>query len=97
MTVLYQGLQFINRPHRLSGTEVNNFFQKLHEHINDKNRSVFDDINAFSDDEFSVISPISKVQFEEIFTSCVPISVNDTFRYIFKKDIIFNKNTPQSF
>lgn len=88
MTVLYQGLQFINRPYMLSGTEVNNFFQELRERINDESRTVFDDINAFSDDEFSVISPITKVQFEEIFTFCVPISVNDTFRYISKKDLL---------
>lgn len=88
MTVLYQGLQFINRLYRLSGTEMNNFFQELRERINDKSRTVFDDINAFSDDEFSVISPITKLQFEEIFTFCVPISVNDTFRYISKKDLL---------
>ena len=63
------GLQFVNRPYRLLGTELHNFLQSLRQSAI-INKPDFNNKERFSKDKFRTISPITCDQFRELYTYC---------------------------
>lgn len=74
LQVVLEGLRFVNRPYIIKGTQLKYFLQQLRNVANNIAVSRFDNENNFSDSEFSSMSPIKKINFE----NCLP-SVNQLF------------------
>lgn len=74
LQVVLEGLRFVNRPYIIKGTQLKYFLQQLRNVANNIAVSRFDNENNFSVSEFSSMSPIKKINFE----NCLP-SVNQLF------------------
>lgn len=87
--LLQDGLQFINRPYHLHGLQLQNFLQGLRESATRPDLD-FNDEQSFTEDEFRSISPITREQFQDLFTYCDPVlEPNQGIRrYINKKDLL---------
>ncbi|XP_043464129.1 uncharacterized protein LOC122499719 [Leptopilina heterotoma] len=84
---LQDGLQFINRPYIIDGQELQIVLQLLRGLVVDKKQFV--DVDSISDEEFTSLSPISKVQFNELYEFCRPVPRNDRgFRHVSKRDLL---------
>ena len=46
------------------------------------------DINNLTDDEFDSIAPVTKIQFEELYTYCDPVVMHGQQRFVQKKDLL---------
>lgn len=70
--VLLEDLQFINRPYRLSGIQLQYFLQNLRQSAR-IDEPDFNDEQNFSEDEFKSLSPITREQFQNLYTYCDPV------------------------
>jgi len=82
---LHSGLQAIEIPYNLKGTELTNFLGCLREEYN---RLWIDSEENFSDDDFLALTSLNKVQFRDLFNHCNPVQISGNLRYIEKKDLI---------
>ncbi|KAJ8916939.1 hypothetical protein NQ315_013411 [Exocentrus adspersus] len=83
---LLPGLRFINRPYLIKGPQLQLFLQHLRNVSANKVKGI-DDKNL-TEDEFKCIAPVSKQQFEELFTYCDPVYYNGKLRQIKRKDLL---------
>lgn len=82
-------LRFVNRPYKIKGHELGILLQNLRDCVRRQKESPYEDEDDFTDEEFSVLCPISKLQFNDLFTHCEPVQVNDNeVRYINRKDLL---------
>ncbi|XP_051176697.1 uncharacterized protein LOC127291551 [Leptopilina boulardi] len=88
--LLMNGLQFVNRPYRLDGRQV----QEILEHLCDSssyNGHDFNDEESFSKEEFKSFSPITREQFHHLYTNYivpVPEPGRNTNRNVSKKHLL---------
>lgn len=91
LDVLLGGLRYFDRPIILRGPELRSFLQCLRELAVNGVQKRYENENNFSDDEFEALSPISKEQFNELFTYCERVPVPNhphVHRYVSKKDLL---------
>lgn len=72
----------------LAGRQLHDFLAMLREFSIANEQHNFTNKNSFSDEEFRIISPVSKQQFDEIVTYCDPIPQLNGRRYIKEKDVL---------
>lgn len=80
-------MQYVNRPYKLKGVEISHLLQILREKVS-SNTTNFDDSSNFSDEEFKIITSVTKVQFKELFSYCDVVQEENTCRYVNKKNIL---------
>lgn len=80
--ILIAGLRAINRPYEIKGPQLTLFLQQLQNIAKTGNK--FINYQTMSDEDFKVISPIDKNQFEDLFNYCE--HVDD--RNIDKRDLL---------
>lgn len=80
------GLQFVNRPYLVAGSQIRLFLDGLRTAVINKN--VFEHENNFDDDDFKCISPITKPQFQDLLTFCGPVNVWGHPRNVTRKDLL---------
>lgn len=85
LKILLPGLRSINRPRKVNGPEMLDFLNHLRQGCIDKAKPL--DTNL-TEEEFKCIAPITKEQFEELFTFCDPVMQNGKLNYISKKDLL---------
>lgn len=86
LDILLLGLRFVNRPYILKGPELNAFLQQLRNVGLNKTRCL--DENNLTDAEFECIAPITKEQFEDLFSFCDPVLLHGKIRKVYKKDLL---------
>lgn len=86
LKILLPGLRSINRPRIINGAEMLAFLDHLREVCANKVTSL--DVNNLNDEEFQCIAPITREQFEELFTYCDPIMLHGNHRIISKKHLL---------
>ncbi|XP_018365999.1 PREDICTED: uncharacterized protein LOC108765508 [Trachymyrmex cornetzi] len=84
--ILLPALRFINRPYVIKGPQLQVFLHQLRNVGANRTRGI--DENHLTDEEFQCIAPISKQQFEELFTYCDPVLQNGKLRYVSRKDLL---------
>ena len=85
--VLYPGLQYFSRHYKLTGQELNDFLQTIRTTVQHPPRDFTKD-DSFTDEEFALISPVTKDQMNEILGFCDPVPINESFRYVTKRDLL---------
>lgn len=80
-------LRYINRSYILKGEELSVFLQGLRSNTLNNCSKNFADENSFTEEEFKVISPITKTQFQDILTFCDPLR-GSYLTHINKKDVL---------
>lgn len=83
--ILLPELRFINRPYSMKGTELMGFLNHLRDVALQSRNLNEDDLD---DNEFLSLSPISKIQFNELYTYCHPVEQNGKLRYVKKQDLL---------
>lgn len=84
-----EALRYVNRPYVLKGPELQIFLNALREEINISAQRRFKDDKELSDEEFKAVSPISKEDFNDLYTNyCDRISVQGGSRNVSKKDLL---------
>lgn len=86
LQLLLPDLRFIYRPYVIRGQQLQVFLQALCNIAINNNR--YKDENSFTEDEFKCIAPITKQQFQELYTYCDPVSQEHGIRNITKKDLL---------
>lgn len=86
LPLLLSDLLFINRPFVIKGQQLQVFLQALRNVANNKNH--YEDENSFTEDEFKSIAPITKQQFQELYTYCDPVPQEHGIRNVSKKDLL---------
>ena len=86
LSALLPGLRFVNRPYVIPGQEIQAFFQGFKNKI--QNSRDFSNDMEFSDEEFKILTSLTKAQFHELFAYCGRVQDNNFFRYVNKKDVI---------
>ncbi|XP_032687208.1 uncharacterized protein LOC116851665 [Odontomachus brunneus] len=86
LPLLLSDLLFINRPFVIKGQQLQVFLQALRNVANNKNH--YEDENSFTEDEFKSIAPITKQQFQELYTYCDPVPHEHGIRNVSKKDLL---------
>ena len=81
---LHPGLQYFDRSYKLAGIELKTFLSTIHEVFSFQKRDLTDE-NSYSDEEFQLISPVTKQQFEDILNYCDPVPQANGLRYVKKK------------
>lgn len=87
LRVLFPGLQYVNRPYRMKGVQLHHFLQSWRELSMTEERK-FTDYTTFSEEEFRLISPVTKEQFLDMFAFCDPVPQENGVRHIHKKDLL---------
>ena len=88
LRALLPGLSFFHRSYLLVGRELSEFLSMLQQCVK-SNQPDFTNENSFSDQEFQLISPITKEQFHDLLSFCDAVAErNDRLRQIKKKDLI---------
>lgn len=86
LLVLLPGLQYFNRPYVIPGQDTLAFLQGLKNKVkNSRNLSVE---SEYTDEEFKIITSLTKAEFNDLLTFCERVQENNVFRYIYKKDLI---------
>ena len=83
---LLSALRYINRPFVIKGQQLQTFLQALRDVANSK--SCYDNENCFTDDDFKTVAPITKEQFQDLYTYCDRVPQEHGFRSISKKDLL---------
>ncbi|XP_043262240.1 uncharacterized protein LOC122403027 [Colletes gigas] len=83
---LLSALRYINRPFVIKGQQLQAFLQALRDVANSK--SCYDNENCFTDDDFKTVTPITKEQFQDLYTYCDRVPQEHGFRNISKKDLL---------
>lgn len=86
LQLLLPGLRFIYRPYVIKGQQLQVFLEALRNIANNNNR--YGNENSFTEDEFKCIAPITKQQFQELYTYCDPIFQERGIRNVTKKDLL---------
>lgn len=68
---LMLGFRYINRPYVLGGRQLEMFLQELRQVS--ENTIKYDHEENFTDADFEVMFPLTKVQFRDIFNHCDPV------------------------
>lgn len=84
---LMPGLQYFNRLCRLVGQELNELLQMLRVFARPDQLN-FNNVSSIADDDFQLISPITKEQFDDMFTYCDDFPDGNQIRHISKKDLL---------
>lgn len=87
LPVLLPGLQYVYRPYRIKGNVMQSLLQSLRKKVNDS-KPGFQNIDDFSDEDFCMVSPVTKLQFENIFNFCEDVTEDFQFRHVSKKDLL---------
>lgn len=85
---IIEGFRFINRPYILKGSELQSFLQAMRKEIIHSAARRYEDESNLTDEQFKSVFPISKDDFNDLFTYCDPINVPGGHRYIYKKDLL---------
>lgn len=86
--LLLDGLEFVNRPYRLPGPELNNLLQVMRREARPDEPN-FNDENSFTDDEFRCVTSISKAQFDDMYRYCEGNNENENHgRRVHRKDLL---------
>lgn len=80
-------IRHVNRPYIFSGVELGEFLQGLRE--NAMESTVLCEENL-TEADFQIVTPITKDQFEDLFTFCdrVPIENTRSHRKVYRKDLL---------
>ncbi|KAJ8677232.1 hypothetical protein QAD02_013019 [Eretmocerus hayati] len=78
-------LRYINRPYDIQGVQTLVFLEGLREWASEARR--LDDTHL-NDEEFECISPISKLQFEDLYAYCDPVIQNGKTRHISRSNLL---------
>ncbi|KAJ8673315.1 hypothetical protein QAD02_004577 [Eretmocerus hayati] len=78
-------LRYINRPYDIQGVQMLAFLEGLRERASEARCLDDTDLN---DEEFECISPISKLQFEDLYAYCDPVIQNGKTRHISRRDLL---------
>lgn len=85
---LHNDLQYFERSYVLVGQDLQELLQMMRNNTLNNQAQNFTDESLLTDDEFSIISPINKMQFNEMLTFCDPVPQARGQRHIKKKDLI---------
>lgn len=84
-------LVYVNRPYVIQGDQLQSFMQGLRKAANAAAKISVDE-NSYSDDDFTVLTPITKQQFENLYTYCDPIPIQvknaNYVRNVSQKDLL---------
>lgn len=86
LRILLNGLRSINRPYIIKGPQLQIFLQELKNVANTQKK--FKDETCFTDEEFICVTPITKIQFLNLFTYCDPVPQQRGLRHVSKKDLL---------
>lgn len=85
----YNVIRFVRRPYKLKGNEISKYLQAMREIINNnKKKRDFSDINDYTEEEFNIVSPVTKLQFNELLQYCDPVEYSGSMRNISRKFLI---------
>jgi len=85
---LLVGLRYVNRPYILKGKQLDLFLQGLRNEVGYSAQRRYKDETSLTEDQFKSISPITKEQYNDLFTYCEPVAVEGGHRYVSKKDLL---------
>lgn len=85
---IIDNFRFINRPYILKGTELQSFLQAMRMEVIDSVTRTYENEETFTEEQFKAISPITKIDFNELYTYCDPVAVPGGHRYVYKKDLL---------
>lgn len=90
LDIFLEGLRYFDRPIILPGPDMQSFLQCLREQAVNNVKKRYENETHFNDDEFTALSPISKQEFNDLFTYCERVPVHNTnyYRYVSKKDLL---------
>lgn len=89
LEALYPTLLYINRLYHLSGKQLQSFLGSIQTAARAKlERTNLTNLNSLLDEEFKLISPVTKQQFQELLTYCDPVPVANGNRYVHEKDLL---------
>lgn len=81
-------LQFVNRPVRLNGHQFGLFLSGLRTNANNILVTRFDNENNFSEEKFASLSPITRDQFRELYTTYFQHENRNGIRNVSKRDLL---------
>ena len=67
---------------------MQSFLETLRLEVDQVANNKFEDENNFTNEEFEVLFPVTKDDFNDMFTYCDPIPVLGGYRYISKEDLL---------
>lgn len=76
-------LMSVKRRYKLAGAELSSFLQRLRKQK--KKNDI--DIDSISEEDFKIISPVTKQQFQDLFQYCVPVHNDGQMRYVSEKKL----------
>lgn len=80
-------LQSIRRPVRISAAALLPFLEELRNLANPTFQRYTNEAD-FTAEDFNSVSPITKEQFQELFSYCDPVPATNGVRHIYKKDLL---------
>lgn len=86
LRVLHAGLTFINRPYIIKGKELQMFIQELRKNV--VTASHYEDEEDFDEEDFKIMTSLTKAQFRNLFTFCDPLYKQGVNSYVTKKDLL---------
>lgn len=87
LRALLPGLSFLNRLYTLVGVQLSNFLEMLRTSAR-SDQPDFKNVNSLSDEEFKLLSPITKEQFYDMYTFCANVQDENHTRHISKTDLL---------
>jgi len=90
VTALLPGLRSKNRPYICKGAILQTFLQQLRVDVVKAGNTRINEVMAgnLGIDDFKIIIPINKEQFEELYTFCGPVPEGDRMRLVSKRDLL---------
>lgn len=84
---LLPGLQFLKKLYRLTGEHLTQFLGMIRE-LSRFNEPDLNDVNTLTEDEFALISPITKNQFDDLLQFCRDVPDGNNRRRVKRKDLL---------
>ena len=82
-------LDLLEDHYKLKGSEMISYFEVMRKIIHEKSgKRDFSKVNEYTDEEFEIVSPLTKLQFYDLLHYCEPGEYNGNIRYIFEKYLI---------
>lgn len=90
LDIFLEGLRYFDRPIILRGPDMQSFLQCLREQAVNNVKRRYEKETHFDNDEFEALSPISKQDFNNLYTYCerLPVHNANSYRHVSKKDLL---------
>jgi len=85
---LVTGFVFVRRRVPFHGNDAGRWIQALRTQVRREVPTRFDTIDAFSEEDFRVLTSVTKDQFTVLLPTCQPVLIDGTNRNIYTKDLL---------